>query len=223
ERGAEDDAQAQRERAEPSALDLGSSIPPLRDVTVGNPGRSGASLRAIRAVRKEAEKPAYPAPPSLTLRRPPPSAAYATGPAAANTAATSTPGRPISRPWISRPAALRMSRIGRAPSTARAGAPSGTRNAPRSAGSACRSCSSAPNSSASAALYSSTSPASRPPNGTRVNPEYASADTSTALRGVPRSSVRASAAGSSPSCARGQVADDCSISPPIVDALSHPL
>src|SRR6266516_2748553 len=43
---------------------------------------------------------------------------------------------------------------------------------------------------------------SMPPNGTRVNPEYASADTSTALRGVPRWSVRASAAGSRPSCAR---------------------
>src|SRR5213076_702116 len=72
ERGADADAQAQRERAEPSALDHGSSIPSLRDVTVGNPGRSGASLRAIRAVRKEAENPGYAATPSLTLRRPPP-------------------------------------------------------------------------------------------------------------------------------------------------------
>src|SRR5437879_973070 len=94
-----------------------------------------------------------------------------------------------------------MSRIGSEPSTASAGAPSGTRNAPRSPGSARRSCNSAPNSSANAALYSSTSPANRPPNGISANPEYASAETSTAFRGVPRSSVTASAGGKRPSCA----------------------
>src|SRR5439155_512532 len=94
-----------------------------------------------------------------------------------------------------------MSRIGSAATTASPGIPSGTRNAPRSAGSARRSCNRAANSSASAAVYNSTSPAKRPPNGTSANPEYTNADTSTALRGVPRASVTASAAGNRPSCA----------------------
>src|SRR5207244_2451534 len=115
--------------------------------------------------------------------------------------ATSTPGRPISRLEASSPTAATMSRIGSAARTASPGIPSGTRKAPRSAGSARRSCNSAANSSASAAVYNSTSPAKRPPNGTSANAEYTNADTSTALRGVPRASVTASAAGNRPSCA----------------------
>src|SRR3989442_9870794 len=131
----------------------------------------------------------------------PRSAAYTTGPAAASKPATSTPGRPISRLETSRPTAVTMSRIGSAARTASPGILSGTRNAPRSAGSARRSRNSAANSSASAAVYNSTSPAKRPPNGTSANPEYTKAETSTALRGGPRASVTASAAGNRPSCA----------------------
>src|SRR2546428_45950 len=129
------------------------------------------------------------------------SAAKTTGPASASRPATSTPGRPISRLEASSPTAATMSRIGSAARTASPGTPSGTRNAPGSAGAARRSCNRAANSSASAAVYNSTSPAKRPPNGTSANPEYTNADTSTALRGVPRASVTASAAGNRPSCA----------------------
>ncbi len=50
-------------------------------------------------------------------------------------------------------------------------------------------------------MYKRTSPASSPPNGNSANTEYTTAETSTALRGVPRASVAASALGRSPSCA----------------------
>ena len=50
-------------------------------------------------------------------------------------------------------------------------------------------------------MYSSTSPASRPPNGNSEKSEYTTAETSTAFAGVPRASVRASALGKRPSCA----------------------
>src|SRR5439155_27377121 len=129
------------------------------------------------------------------------SPAYRGGPAAASTAATSTPGSPIARLCTSSATPATRSRIGRAASATKTGTPTGRRNAPRSSGSARRNRTSAANSSASAALYSSTSPASSPPNGNSANPEYTTAETSTALRGVPRASVAASGPGRRPSCA----------------------
>src|SRR2546422_6257212 len=91
--------------------------------------------------------------------------------------------------------------MGSAASVTSNGTPTGTRNAPRNPGSVRRSRTSAANSSASAALYSSTSPASSPPNGNSANTEYTTAETSPALRGGPRAAVAASAPGRSPSCA----------------------
>src|SRR6184192_411997 len=129
------------------------------------------------------------------------SPAYRGGPMAASATATSTPGSPIVRLCTSSATPARRSRRGSAASVTSNGIPTGTRNAPRSPGSLRRSRTSAANSSASAALYRSTSPASSPPNGNSANTEYTAAEMSTALRGVPRASVAASAPGKRPSCA----------------------
>src|SRR5205823_3033942 len=119
------------------------------------------------------------------------SPAYTGGPAAASSTATSTPGNPIARLRTSSATPRASTTSGSAASATSHATPSGTRNAPRNVGSARRSRISAANSSPSAAVYKSTSPASRPPNGSSAKPEYTRADTSTALRGVPRASVRA--------------------------------
>lgn len=79
-------------------------------------------------------------------------ARYQTGPATASATAAATPGSPISWLRISSVTAVTMSRIGSAARIVSPGIPSGTRNAPRRSGSACRSFSSAPNSSANAAV-----------------------------------------------------------------------
>src|SRR2546422_1068002 len=147
-----------------------------------------AMLRAFSEVRKEGEEWRHGARPGSSRARRASSPAYKGGPAAASTSAASTPGSPIARLRTSSATPATRSRIGSAASATNPGTPTGTRNAPRSPRSASRDRTSAADSRASAALYSSTSPASSPPNGNSANTEYTTAETSTALRGVPRAS-----------------------------------
>jgi len=79
-------------------------------------------------------------------------AAYPSGPTAASSTATATPGNPIAWLCTSSVTAATSSSTGSRARPASTGSPTGTRNVPRSSGSRLRSCNRAPNSSTSAAV-----------------------------------------------------------------------